>query len=111
MSSVPMSGAVVSSPRIEALSRCPSVLRQVLGDDSREPRFIRTIARIGYTLLQTPIPLPGGGEEKESPRGCPPARRPGRQVHSAPLDRGAAPSAPEPSALAVTLGARAPDTQ
>jgi DNA-binding winged helix-turn-helix (wHTH) protein/TolB-like protein len=48
-------GRVVSD---EALSRCISVLRQVLADDSREPRFIRTIARIGYTLVPIPVPLP-----------------------------------------------------
>lgn len=48
-------GRVVSD---EALSRCISVLRQIFGDDSREPRFIRTIARIGYTLVPTPAPLP-----------------------------------------------------
>src|SRR3984957_19010108 len=48
-------GRVVSD---EALSRCVSLLRQVLADDSREPRFIRTIARIGYTLVPTPLPLP-----------------------------------------------------
>jgi DNA-binding winged helix-turn-helix (wHTH) protein/TolB-like protein len=47
-------GRVVSD---EALSRCISVLRQVLADDSREPRFIRTIARIGYTLVPIPVPL------------------------------------------------------
>jgi DNA-binding winged helix-turn-helix (wHTH) protein/TolB-like protein len=47
-------GRIVSD---EALSRCISVLRQLLGDDTREPRFIRTIARIGYTLEQTPAPL------------------------------------------------------
>jgi DNA-binding winged helix-turn-helix (wHTH) protein/TolB-like protein len=47
-------GRVVSD---EALSRCISVLRQIFGDDSREPRFIRTIARIGYTLVPTPAPL------------------------------------------------------
>ncbi len=47
-------GRVVSD---EALSRCISVLRQVLADDSREPRFIRTIARIGYTLVPLPVPL------------------------------------------------------
>lgn len=47
-------GRVVSD---EALSRCISLLRQVLADDSREPRFIRTIARIGYTLVPTPLPL------------------------------------------------------
>jgi TolB-like protein/Tfp pilus assembly protein PilF len=47
-------GRVVSD---EALSRCISLLRHVLADDSREPRFIRTIARIGYTLVPTPLPL------------------------------------------------------
>jgi DNA-binding winged helix-turn-helix (wHTH) protein/TolB-like protein len=47
-------GRIVSD---EALSRCISVLRQIFGDDSREPRFIRTIARIGYTLVPTPAPL------------------------------------------------------
>jgi DNA-binding winged helix-turn-helix (wHTH) protein/TolB-like protein/Tfp pilus assembly protein PilF len=46
-------GRVVSD---EALSRCISLLRQVFDDDSREPRFIRTIARIGYTLLPAPAP-------------------------------------------------------
>jgi DNA-binding winged helix-turn-helix (wHTH) protein len=40
------SGRVVSD---EALSRCVSLLRQVLNDDTREPRFIRTVARVGYT--------------------------------------------------------------
>src|ERR1700733_14484439 len=49
-------GRVVSD---EALSRCISLLRHVLADDSREPRFIRTVARIGYTLVPTPTPLTG----------------------------------------------------
>jgi DNA-binding winged helix-turn-helix (wHTH) protein/TolB-like protein len=47
-------GRVVSD---EALSRCISLLRHVLVDDSREPRFIRTIARIGYTLVPIPQQL------------------------------------------------------
>jgi DNA-binding winged helix-turn-helix (wHTH) protein/TolB-like protein len=47
-------GRVVSD---EALSRCISLLRHVLADDSREPRFIRTIARIGYTLVPIPQQL------------------------------------------------------
>lgn len=47
-------GRVVSD---EALSRCISLLRHVLEDNSREPRFIRTIARIGYTLVPIPEPL------------------------------------------------------
>jgi DNA-binding winged helix-turn-helix (wHTH) protein/TolB-like protein len=50
-------GRIVSD---EALSRCISVLRQVLNDDTRDPRFIRTIARIGYTLVPIPVPLAPG---------------------------------------------------
>jgi DNA-binding winged helix-turn-helix (wHTH) protein/TolB-like protein len=57
-------GRVVSD---EALSRCISVLRQVLDDDSREPRFIRTIARIGYTLVPTPLPLEPAGASGAMP--------------------------------------------
>jgi DNA-binding winged helix-turn-helix (wHTH) protein/TolB-like protein len=51
-------GRIVSD---EALSRCISLLRQVLADDSREPRFIRTIAKVGYTLVPTPVPLTTDG--------------------------------------------------
>ncbi len=47
-------GRVVSD---EALSRCISLLRHVLDDNLREPRFIRTIARIGYTIVPIPEPL------------------------------------------------------
>ncbi|MCX7056078.1 MAG: winged helix-turn-helix domain-containing protein, partial [Proteobacteria bacterium] len=47
-------GRVVSD---EALSRCISLLRSSFADDSREPRFIRTVARIGYVLMATPEPL------------------------------------------------------
>jgi DNA-binding winged helix-turn-helix (wHTH) protein/TolB-like protein len=53
-------GRIVSD---EALSRCISLLRQVLADDSREPRFIRTIAKVGYTLVPTPVPLARDGVE------------------------------------------------
>ena len=53
-------GRVVSD---EALSRCISLLRHVLADDSREPRFIRTIARIGYTLVPVPEPLTAFAED------------------------------------------------
>ena len=81
-------GADVWGGRIvtdEALSRCISVLRQLLGDDSREPRFIRTIARIGYTLVQVPAALPASVDLKGS---CPAAADPA--------------SAPEPAAIAVS---------
>ena len=57
-------GRVVSD---EALSRCISLLRHVLADDSREPRFIRTVARIGYTLVPTPTPLAGQAGQAGQP--------------------------------------------
>ena len=57
----------------EALSRCISLLRQAFADDSREPRFIRTVAKVGYTLLQPPVPL--GAVER--PAGVPPNPGPG----------------------------------
>ena len=53
-------GRVVSD---EALSRCISLLRHVLVDDLREPRFIRTIARIGYTLVPVPERLTAIADE------------------------------------------------
>ena len=34
-----------------ALTRCVSVLRQVLGDDPKKPRYIETIPKVGYRLL------------------------------------------------------------
>ncbi|MBD3646671.1 MAG: winged helix-turn-helix domain-containing protein, partial [Pseudomonadales bacterium] len=38
----------------EVLSRIISILRSQLGDDSRNPRFIETIPKVGYRLLVTP---------------------------------------------------------
>ncbi|HEY5623357.1 MAG TPA: winged helix-turn-helix domain-containing protein [Gammaproteobacteria bacterium] len=35
----------------EVLSRCVSLLRKHLGDDSREPRYIETIPKKGYRLI------------------------------------------------------------
>jgi DNA-binding winged helix-turn-helix (wHTH) protein/TolB-like protein len=65
-------GRIVSD---EALSRCISLLRHVLDDDSREPRFIRTIARIGYTLVATPTPLPASAADALE-ASAPPAAEP-----------------------------------
>ncbi len=59
----------------EALSRCISVLRQVFADDAREPKFIRTIARVGYSLLLTPMPLVSVAQVAPEPP--PPAVSPG----------------------------------
>src|SRR5690606_26474888 len=47
-------GLVVSD---ETLSRCISDLRQALDDDPRSPRYIETLARRGYRLLERPSPL------------------------------------------------------
>jgi Tol biopolymer transport system component/DNA-binding winged helix-turn-helix (wHTH) protein len=40
----------------EVLSQAVSKLRRALGDDSRSPRFIETIARRGYRLVVNPCP-------------------------------------------------------
>jgi TolB-like protein/DNA-binding winged helix-turn-helix (wHTH) protein/Tfp pilus assembly protein PilF len=45
------SGLIVSD---ETLSRCISDLRQALGDDPKDPRYIQTLSRRGYRLLVTP---------------------------------------------------------
>jgi TolB-like protein/DNA-binding winged helix-turn-helix (wHTH) protein/tetratricopeptide (TPR) repeat protein len=37
----------------EVLSRAISLLRSQLGDDPHEPRFVRTVPRVGYALLAT----------------------------------------------------------
>lgn len=42
----------------EVLSRGVSLIRQALGDDPRQPRFVETIPKIGYRLLERPRPLP-----------------------------------------------------
>jgi DNA-binding winged helix-turn-helix (wHTH) protein/TolB-like protein/tetratricopeptide (TPR) repeat protein len=85
-------GRVVSD---EALSRCISLLRQVLHDDSREPRFIRTVSRIGYTLLVEPAPLPSQ-EPAHTPTAAiaaAAAASPGSPAATAPVEPAPAPAA------------------
>lgn len=41
----------------DALTRCISQLRQLLGDRARDSRYIQTIPKVGYRLLVTPEPL------------------------------------------------------
>ena len=48
------SGRVVSD---EVLSRAISLLRSVLEDDASEPRFVRTVPRVGYALIAPVEPL------------------------------------------------------
>lgn len=68
----------------EALSRCISLLRAVLADDSREPRLIRTVSRVGYTLLRSPEPF----TRPEGAPAAPPA--PPAPADATPTTRGVA---------------------
>jgi adenylate cyclase len=47
-----------------ALSRCISQLRHALGDDSREPRYIETLPKMGYRLV-APISEPATTHSQE----------------------------------------------
>ena len=59
-------GTVVTE---EVVTRCISELRTALGDSSKAPRFIQTIPKKGYKLLQAPAPL-------EAARSTSPAQAP-----------------------------------
>lgn len=50
----------------EALNRCISEIRNVLGDDSTRPRYVQTIPRVGYKLLGETRPLPGAEPAADS---------------------------------------------
>lgn len=41
----------------DALTRCVSVLRHILKDDPHNPRFIKTVSKVGYCLLVVGRPL------------------------------------------------------
>ena len=41
----------------DALTRCISVLRHILEDDPHNPRFIKTVSKVGYCLLVVARPL------------------------------------------------------
>jgi Tol biopolymer transport system component/DNA-binding winged helix-turn-helix (wHTH) protein len=41
----------------DALTRCISVLRHILEDDPHNPRFIKTVSKVGYCLLVAARPL------------------------------------------------------
>ncbi|MDX1530207.1 MAG: winged helix-turn-helix domain-containing protein, partial [Rhodothermales bacterium] len=49
-----------------ALSRCVSQLRKILGDDPREPRVIETIPTVGYRLI-APVHPVGDGADGAAP--------------------------------------------
>lgn len=47
----------------DALTRCVSQLRQLLGDQARDSRYIQTIPKVGYRLLVIPEPLDAAGAD------------------------------------------------
>ncbi len=51
----------------EVLSRAVSLLRSTLGDERTDPKFIRTIPRMGYELILPVAPLPADTEDPASP--------------------------------------------
>ena len=51
----------------EVLSRCVSLLRKHLGDDSRNPRYIETIPKKGYRLIAAFSDLESDEVEREIP--------------------------------------------
>jgi len=55
----------------DALTRCISVLRHLLGDDPRNPRFIQTVSKIGYCLLVHPAPLTLAKSDQSAPSPAP----------------------------------------
>jgi DNA-binding winged helix-turn-helix (wHTH) protein len=62
-----------------ALSQAVRTIRRALGDDSREPRFIRTVSRHGYRFvvevieeeedIAPPVPLPSSTQTREDDAG------------------------------------------
>lgn len=60
----------------DALSRCITELRKLLGDDAREPKYIATVPKRGYRLLievtpvedVSPVNEPGGSVRKHNRR-------------------------------------------
>ncbi|MEX2126215.1 MAG: winged helix-turn-helix domain-containing protein [Woeseia sp.] len=57
-------GRIVSD---EVLSRCISLLRTQLGDNPREPRFIQTLPKIGYRLIEAVTPFESAPFESAPP--------------------------------------------
>jgi Tol biopolymer transport system component/DNA-binding winged helix-turn-helix (wHTH) protein len=55
----------------DALTRCISVLRRVLEDDAHNPKFIKTVPKVGYCLLVEARPLESVVSEV-APRATPP---------------------------------------
>jgi tetratricopeptide (TPR) repeat protein/DNA-binding winged helix-turn-helix (wHTH) protein len=58
-----------------ALEQCLAEIRKVLGDDSRNPRFIKTVPRVGYRFIATveEIDFPEGVQQQVERQLSPPA--------------------------------------
>lgn len=56
------------------LSRTIAELRRCLGDDAHQPRYIETVPRRGYRLMQPVTPSAGNGCAPSSIGGCAPSR-------------------------------------
>lgn len=59
-----------------ALNQAVRSLRRILGDDPRQPRFIRTVARHGYQFVFADVRESEDGEAPPAPRGMPDAPAP-----------------------------------
>ena len=60
----------------DVLTRCISQLRQSLGDDAKEARYIQTIPKVGYRLLIAPQPLAPPADPPPQAIPCPVSRWP-----------------------------------
>jgi DNA-binding winged helix-turn-helix (wHTH) protein len=76
-----------------ALTQAVRVIRRALGDDPREPTFVRTVSRRGYQFVFTPVEL----EDDSGP--WPPETHAGRAASPAPVAAGA-PLTPAEATLA-----------
>ncbi len=83
----------------EVLTRCISELRAHLGDSSRSPRYIRTVPKRGYSLIERvgslePAPVVSIARSPATMRSAPvtepDAREPERPSESPPIDKQAA---------------------
>lgn len=59
----------------ETVTQRVKLLRQALGDDGRQPRYLRSVRGQGYQLCAPPRPLPDGREAVDVPVAMPRARR------------------------------------
>ncbi len=59
----------------ETVTQRVKLLRQALGDDGRQPRYLRSVRGQGYQLCASPRPLADGGETTEAHRPLQAARR------------------------------------